>query len=309
MVADQLAIMIVSKHVPAGSRVIDPFCGSGRLLVAAEGASLRVGLDVNPLAWLLTQAKLAPVRTSVVGDILAQISVAAEKSRKTKFNAPTEPSLALDIGRKVPWFAPETAHQLDCIVSWVNELGLHRSELLLVAAALSATVREVSFARQGGWKLHRLNEASRAALTACPWKRLERRLAYCLGDLRDRPAVYGDIHVELADACSLRNVHSSCSIKGPYDIVITSPPYGDSRTTVQYGAASSLCLFIVRKLCGLQHLFVDGPSIDNACLGGHAGKQRDSAGFFDLNQYWAGFPRDNVGSISRYFLNRLRPRV
>jgi hypothetical protein len=43
---------------------------------------------------------------------------------------------------------------------------------------------------------------------------------------------------------------------------MTSPPYGDSRTTVQYGAASALCLSVVSRLCGLEQLGMLGREID-----------------------------------------------
>src|ERR1700730_13829986 len=70
MVADELALDLASEYIPTGGSILDPFCGSGRLLAAANCASVRVGVDSNPLAWLLTRAKLSPARTKVIGEIL-----------------------------------------------------------------------------------------------------------------------------------------------------------------------------------------------------------------------------------------------
>jgi len=53
-------------------------------------------------------------------------------------------------------------------------------------------------------------------------------------------------------------------------VVLTSPPYGDSRTTVQYGAASSLCLAIVSQLKELEYLARPASKIDRECLGGRS---------------------------------------
>src|SRR4051812_19828146 len=61
MVADELALRLASTYVRPGMRVLDPFCGTGRLLFAAartEGTHC-LGLDINPLACLVTDAKAA----------------------------------------------------------------------------------------------------------------------------------------------------------------------------------------------------------------------------------------------------------
>jgi site-specific DNA-methyltransferase (cytosine-N4-specific) len=52
---------------------------------------------------------------------------------------------------------------------------------------------------------------------------------------------------------------------GMFDHVLTSPPYGDSNTTVQYGAASGICLDVVTRISGLEAFFVAGSRIDSAC--------------------------------------------
>jgi site-specific DNA-methyltransferase (cytosine-N4-specific) len=277
MVGDELACSLVRRYVPAQARILDPFCGAGKFLAAAEYAAVRVGIDANPLAWLLTKAKLAPVCHTAFTRIIADL----EQARRT---ASIGPSHSFP-DRKVEWFAPAVLFELRRIVCWINSLELQEPEKLLVASALSATVREVSFARLNGWKLHRVDETTRLAFRVCPWKRLERRLRYCLSELRTRPEVQGERHVALADARSLSCPDSLAGANGPYDVILTSPPYGDSRTTVQYGAASSLCLAIVSQLNELGHLARPGSRIDRECLGG---RLRDVQMLPDTKRYWAG---------------------
>jgi site-specific DNA-methyltransferase (cytosine-N4-specific) len=149
MVADELALSLVRRHVTPEAKILDPFCGSGRLLVAAQTATIRVGIDANPLAWLLTKAKLAPARDTVIVSVAAEI----EQARRTIAAGPRH----LFPDRKVEWFTPAVLFELQRIVGWINSLKLEEPERLLVSAVLSATVREVSFARRRGWKLHRLN--------------------------------------------------------------------------------------------------------------------------------------------------------
>jgi site-specific DNA-methyltransferase (cytosine-N4-specific) len=278
MVADELAFSLVQEHVLPGARVLDPFCGSGRLLAAASHAGLRVGVDANPLAWLLTKAKLAHVNPEKIALVLDEIGIARRVTRRGAIRGRED--------RRVEWFSPEAERELGRIVAWLNGLRLAEPERLLIAAALSATVREVSFARPIGWKLHRVDAATRLEFKACPWERLARRLQYCLRELRHSLPIEGDSFVELADARSLSDSRKCQAVaRGPYEVVLTSPPYGDSRSTVQYGAASALCLSVVGQLEGLEHLLITGGAIDSVCLGG---RQRHVSSSSDLKRYWAG---------------------
>src|SRR3954468_14943578 len=73
MVGDDLAFALCREYVLPGARLIDPFCGSGKFLTAAPQAAVRVGIDVNPLAWLVTTAKLTPAKRDVVEHMLHEI--------------------------------------------------------------------------------------------------------------------------------------------------------------------------------------------------------------------------------------------
>jgi site-specific DNA-methyltransferase (cytosine-N4-specific) len=138
MVADELALSPVRQHVTPKAKVLDPFCGSGRLLVAAETAAIRVSIDANPLAWLLTKTKLAPTRDAIIAPLVAEI----EREKRTVAAGPGH----LFPDRKVEWFTPAVLFELQRITAWINSLKLEEPERLLVSAALSATVRNVSFA-------------------------------------------------------------------------------------------------------------------------------------------------------------------
>src|ERR687892_456546 len=45
-----------------GQRILDPFCGSGSIMVgAAQQGRASVGIDVNPLAAFVSRVKLSPL--------------------------------------------------------------------------------------------------------------------------------------------------------------------------------------------------------------------------------------------------------
>jgi impB/mucB/samB family len=57
------------------------------------------------------------------------------------------------------------------------------------------------------------------------------------------------------------------------------------RTTVQYGATSGICLDVIARLPGLEHLQRTGAQIDRDCLG-----SRSDGEAVALRPFWAGPP-------------------
>src|ERR671931_460207 len=50
-----------------GARILDPFCGSGSIMVgAAQQGRASVGIDVNPLAIFISRVKLTPLNDAEV---------------------------------------------------------------------------------------------------------------------------------------------------------------------------------------------------------------------------------------------------
>jgi SAM-dependent methyltransferase len=278
MVADGVALTLAARHVRAGDAVLDPFCGSGRLLAAVRQPTVRVGIDTNPLACLLTRAKLADADVDVLAAMLKELDRAKEFS--------WDCALRLGRHRKVDWFTPAALQELSQIVYWINALGLAEPERLLAAASLSGAARDVSFARKNGWKLHRLSAEARANFTASAWTAFERRLRYCQQEVLHRSLPAGRTLVDLADARRLREKQPPDSWSAAFDVVLTSPPYGDSRTTVQYGAASSLSLDFVSQIDSFEEYFASGGSIDARCLGGATPGAAEE--LTDIRPYWAG---------------------
>lgn len=300
MVADELALDLAANLVTKESRVLDPFCGAGRLVMAAaaQGADC-TAFDRNPLACLITKAKSVRVSIDTVHGLIEDIPAARRNLRGTP--------LVFREHRKVDWFSPTVLSELAAIVSWLNRQQLCRSERTVVAAALSATTRQASYCRKDGWKLHRISEERRRAFSSSAWDVLAAKLKEYVESAARIPLPRSTINVALKDARTLSTVRSP-SGRHVFDVVMTSPPYGDSRTTIQYGAASALCLDVVSRLNGMEDLFQKGHAIDDACLGGREAKGKDERLMHEeeVRAYWAGSGRSEGFARVARFLGDLR---
>ena len=296
MVADDLAVALAGRHVKPGYKVLDPFCGSGRLLVA--GATVPgefVGIDANPLACLITTAKTAAVDPLTISEISKDL----DRARIGAFGSPLE----FRQRRKVEWFSEAARVDLAQIISWINALRLDWPERTVIAAALSAATRDVSYSRKGRWKLHRLNPAARMTHAKSAWDCLRQRLKYYVTEASKKPPPRGRVSVIRGDAANVLSPESpqSLLLLPPFDLLITSPPYGDSKTTVQYGAASALCLDAVSHIDGFEDFFVPGCSIDRQCLGGD-GSPVSSDFLIEIKRYWAGARTGRQATMVARFL-------
>jgi hypothetical protein len=135
--------------------------------------------------------------------------------------------------------------------------------------------------------LHRVGADKRTDYTTSPWEAFEKRLRYCVAEISREPSFSATARVDLGDARYLRSVLQK---NQKFDVILTSPPYGDSRTTVQYGAASALCLEFASRIEGLEDPFIPGKVIDASCLGGSEFSESQECPV-ELRRYWAGGQR------------------
>jgi site-specific DNA-methyltransferase (cytosine-N4-specific) len=275
MIANDLAIELARRYVTAGDVVLDPFCGTGRTLLAAEaaGASVVVGLDVNPLATMIASAKFAVVSTERMVDFVSRRPTVAKRS----LNFET---------RKVSWFAKRAKVELTSIIEAVNSTGqLSSEDRLLIAAALSSTARHVSFCRNDRWKLHRVSMATRRR-TVDTFAYFRRRIEVAVSEIERRGgAKRASARFLNVNCCQLASGLAHHDVPSSFDVVMTSPPYGDSISTVQYGGISSICLDVIQHLAGIVLEHRTGRAIDLDCLGGHQANTRDVE---DIRRFWAG---------------------
>lgn len=127
----------VNQMAPEGTIVFDPFCGSGTVLVEAMCAGFdSVGIDVNPLATLISRVKtrrLDPARLAV------------KQQGLLRHRSDTRPSHAPSVVNMDYWFYPHVIKQLAQIEAALKSVpdGPYRD---FFQVCFSVCVRKVSLA-------------------------------------------------------------------------------------------------------------------------------------------------------------------
>ncbi len=227
------AARLIGELSGAGDVVLDPFCGSGTVLVESMLLGRNAcGSDVNPIAVSLSAAKTRPRLPEDLARIVeasAAVRAFADRRRRSRAGATRRYG-----DEDVALFEPHVLLELDSIRAALDtpermrDLPL-RTDLLLV---LSAIV--VKLSRQRGDTGSRLSETrrTRAGFAAELFTRkaeeyVRRLAAFAEGLASPRPAV----DVATADARALAHLASRS-----VDAVVASPPYSGTYDYVDHHA-------------------------------------------------------------------------
>lgn len=201
-----------------GATVLDPFCGSGTVLVEARLTGRRaLGIDVNPLAIELSGLKANGPGANWVARLPAVAHRVAEHAdeRRLKRAGATRQYDEADVAL----FAPHVLLELDGIrdgIDHVESEPVRRALLLVLSAVLTKlSVRAGDTGRAEGPK--RISAGYPARFFVKKAEDLARRLDEAAAYLPGRVPYAGVIH---ADARDLSGVGD-----GVVDLVVTSPPY------------------------------------------------------------------------------------
>ena len=238
MMIPQIARKLLKEYGIEGGWLLDPYCGTGTSLVEASLFGMHsTGCDINPLVRLIATVKLSPVCLSALDETLSKLNKNLFQIECRESNLPNAP--IPNIPNLTYWFSDEVIRTLVCLrvgISRVKDKALQN----FILVAFSETVREVSYTRNGEFKLYRMptNKLKdfKPDVLGIFSKKLSRNrqgLASYLGKRKD-------VKVSVSMANTVQGELPTPRPPEGYDIVITSPPYGDSQTTVAYGQFSRL---------------------------------------------------------------------
>ena len=297
-------IIKTMKEVMPISSLFDPFSGSGTVLVEGmlAGISNISGNDINPLALFLAKVKTTQIDISAlhffaksllncvqnryeqyilqidsVDDVLAN-AYGLDLTAKSGWgdDAPhylTEYCKKNSIDINIPsfknigyWFKPRVILLLQIIKDEINKIE-NKDIRDFIFVAFSESIRLVSNRRNGEFKMFRMPPTKVEKFAPDVIKEFSTILRRNIEKMNSFVEACSDIGTDSKvtifqnDATVLQDVPNESM-----DLVITSPPYGDSRTTVAYGEYSRL---------SLQWLGIDNLSekeimgIDKSLMGGN----------------------------------------
>lgn len=235
-------IETVKKVLPNTKHIFDPFVGSGTTMTETMMQGLDfTGQDINPLAVLICRAKMGPFHDQALREKLSAVINRAREDQNLHIN--------VDFPGRDKWFQHKIAIELSRIkrsITEEQELWCRR----FCWVALAETVRLTSNSRTSTFKLHiRLTEEiKKREISISPISIFETIVKRNLENLSKQKRILemqgfiregqyqGNIEIRLKDSAT------NTSDINLYDLLITSPPYGDNCTTVPYGQHSFLPL-------------------------------------------------------------------
>ena len=238
MMIPQIARTLLNQYGTEGGWLLDPYCGTGTSLVEASLFGMHsVGCDINPLVRLIATAKLTSIPLKMLdrelnklNDVLFQVEFGIDRMP----DAPIPKIQNLEY-----WFSEEVINYLAYLLMCIHQIE-NEAVRNFITVAFSETVREVSYTRTSTFKLHRMAADKLDSFNPDVYgifrKKLSRNRLGLEAYLEKRQEVEASI-------CDTNTVDGELPMPRPlggYNLVITSPPYGDSHTTVAYGQFSRL---------------------------------------------------------------------
>lgn len=256
-----LGIELLRRFKKVKGSLLDPYCGSGSSFASAihVGFNELHGNDLNPLAILISSSKFSRIPVATLNREFDELVERVSKLRSRRIR-PSElpPVTNIDF-----WFPTETLPFLVGIKNAINEIS-SKNIRNLALLAFSETVRDVSYTRNNEFKLYRIPADKMATHQPDTQKVF---LSY-LSKVR---ANYINFYRPLLNDTSISlKPQAFKGIKSPVDVVLTSPPYGDSGTTVAYGQFSRL----TNEWLGIE----GAKNVDNELMGGRRAKELLSTG-------------------------------
>jgi tRNA G10 N-methylase Trm11 len=256
MMIPQIAERILAKYGRNSRLLFDPYCGTGTSLVEANLKGINaIGTDLNPLARLIAKTKTTKINLQILDLYLKDFN---DYIFSLMFNFGNKVSVVIPKINNIDfWFHKDVQEKLALIKNFIDKIE-DENVSIFFKVAFSETVRESSFTRNSEFKLFRMTPEQIQKFNPDVFGLMQNKLA------RNYQGLKAFLEQKPKGNSQIYDFNTSQEIKyiepDSIDIIVTSPPYGDSRTTVAYGQFSRLA----NEWLDVRH----ANQVDNNLMGG-----------------------------------------
>jgi len=230
----QIGIVLFKELGIHQGTLLDPYCGSGSSFASGLecGLTKMFGFDINPLAVLISRVKFTRVNPEVLQETKQQLREQVYEYLKRE-----EPLGKLPLPKITNidfWFSDNVINNLNILRNFINQIK-DKNLCSFFLIPFSETVRKCSYTRNNEFKLYKMKAEDILKFNPDV-------LGVYFKKLNDVINIYKTIYLPKLSKNTQVNVSYSQFnyAENSFDVVLTSPPYGDSRTTVAYGQFSAL---------------------------------------------------------------------
>ena len=288
-------IKLIKSEDSSITNILDPFHGSGTTLVEGEKNNLSpIGIDINPLANLITKVKLQGVNKKYI-DIANNRIEKFLKSNSFEFD-------------KHYFYNIEKWYRNDFIMTFSKiRCAIQREKYRYVRqyywVCLINILKKYSNTRSSTFKLHvkEQNDIEKMEnhIVEDFIKSINEYSQY-LPDYNRRKK----IDLKIGKSEDILYGMKSDSV----DLIVTSPPYGDNSTTVTYGQYSMLPIYWIdrKDMESFDEKLIDNySSIDSNSLGGRIRRTKQNYQSDCLNKYVESIATDKRNKVVNFITDYL----
>ena len=231
-------IQAVADTLPQGAWTMDPFMGSGTSLMSCMEFGFNVyGQDVNPFAVMLTQAKVEKYDLVQLKDACQNVI--------NRISQDTCESVDISFTNIDKWFNKDVQIALSKIRRAIQSVEQQQIRRFLWVI-MSEVIRTGSNDRTSTFKLHRRSEEDIEKRNVNVTKEFSSLVNRGIEDIEsywnklasENQGRNEDLEVE--KDIRWGNTKNAVLSQVKFDLLVSSPPYGDNHTTVTYGHPGDL---------------------------------------------------------------------
>lgn len=273
MMIPQVARELINRYKNKDTKLIfDPYMGSGTTLVEAKLAGINsIGTDLNPLARLIAKTKTEKLNTEEIDEIEEKILYFKKNIFEKEFNINKINISIPEFSIRDNWFNLVTLKELGLIKNFIENIeNLKIRNFFLIA--FTEIIRLVSYTRNGEFKLYSIESKKKETFNPDTFKIFLEKLNENYNGLKKyNSKIFDTVNTKIYDFNTIFDIPNNILKNESVDLIVTSPPYGDSKTTVAYGQFSRLA----NEWLG----FNNSAKLDSMLMGGKKVKESFRFGF------------------------------